>query len=72
MSGLSASESRVSSCLESGRSLIAEGNPQAKRIEVKLTETQQAWDDLKELAHARQEVTFTMIFNSNSKLYCNI
>ncbi|XP_075227745.1 spectrin beta chain, non-erythrocytic 5 kst isoform X2 [Lycorma delicatula] len=55
LSGLSGSESRVASCLETGRSLVAEGNPDAARIQGKLEETQQLWDDLKELAHARQE-----------------
>lgn len=56
LSGLSGSEGRVASCLESGRALVAEGNPDSDRIQAKLEETQQLWDDLKELAHARQEV----------------
>ncbi|XP_034253991.1 spectrin beta chain, non-erythrocytic 1 isoform X5 [Thrips palmi] len=55
LSGLSASEGRVSACLSSGRALIAEKNPESGRIQVKLDETQQLWEDLKELAHARQE-----------------
>ncbi|XP_039289552.1 LOW QUALITY PROTEIN: spectrin alpha chain, non-erythrocytic 1-like [Nilaparvata lugens] len=55
LSGLSGSEGRVASCLESGRALVAEGNPDSQRIQAKLDETQQLWDDLKELAHARQE-----------------
>jgi len=57
LSGLSASEGRVSACLSSGRALIAEKNPESGRIQVKLDETQQLWEDLKELAHARQEVS---------------
>ena len=57
LSGLSASEGRVSACLSAGKALIAENNPESGRIQVKLDETQQLWDDLKELAHARQEVT---------------
>ncbi|XP_066999614.1 spectrin beta chain, non-erythrocytic 5 isoform X3 [Anabrus simplex] len=55
LSGLSASEGRVASCLESGRTLVAENNPESARIQAKLEETQQLWEDLKELAHARQE-----------------
>lgn len=55
LSGLSSSEGRVSNCIQSGQALIAEGNPQAQRIQMKVAETQQLWDDLKELAHARQE-----------------
>ncbi|XP_052120778.1 spectrin beta chain, non-erythrocytic 1 isoform X4 [Frankliniella occidentalis] len=55
LSGLSASEGRVSACLSSGKALIAEKNPESGRIQSKLDETQQLWEDLKELAHARQE-----------------
>ncbi|XP_066903176.1 spectrin beta chain, erythrocytic isoform X2 [Halyomorpha halys] len=55
LSGLSSSEGRVTNCLQSGQALIAEGNPESQRIAKKMEETQQLWDDLKELAHARQE-----------------
>nr|XP_018898887.1 PREDICTED: spectrin beta chain, non-erythrocytic 1 isoform X2 [Bemisia tabaci] len=55
LSSLSGNESRVSSCIVQGRNLIAEGSPESQRIQTKLDETQQLWDDLKELAHARQE-----------------
>ncbi|XP_049846907.1 spectrin beta chain, non-erythrocytic 1 isoform X2 [Schistocerca gregaria] len=55
LSGLAASENRVISCLDTGRALIAEENAEAERIRVKLDDTQQQWEDLKELAHARQE-----------------
>lgn len=56
MSGLSGSEGRVLSCLETGKALVAEGNREKEKITMKLEEIQQLWDDLKELSHARQEV----------------
>lgn len=57
LSSLAASEGRVTSCLSTGRALIAEGNVECERIQVKLDDTQQLWEDLRELAHARQEVS---------------
>lgn len=57
LSSLAASEGRVTSCLSMGRALIAEGNLERERIQVKLDDTQQLWEDLRELAHARQEVS---------------
>jgi spectrin beta len=51
----------VSNCLQNGQTLIAENNPESARIQAKLEETQQLWDDLKELAHARQEVCLQTI-----------
>jgi spectrin beta len=53
---LAASGGRVTSCISTGRTLIAEGNPERERIQAKLDETHQLWEDLRELAHARQEV----------------
>ena len=53
---LAASGGRVTSCISTGHALIAEGNPEHERIQAKLDETQQQWEDLRELAHARQEV----------------
>ena len=46
----------VTSCISTGHALIAEGNPEHEQIQSKLDETQQQWEDLQELAHARQEV----------------
>lgn len=66
LSGLSASEGRVAACLSSGKALIAEKNPESSRIQVKLEETQQLWDDLKELAHARQEVINFLICHTET------
>jgi spectrin beta len=57
LSSLAASGGRVTLCLSTGRALIAEGNPERERIQVKLDDTQQLWEDLRELAHARQEVS---------------
>jgi len=56
LSSLAASGGRVTSCLSTGRALIAEGNPECEQIQAKLDDTQQLWEDLRELAHARQEV----------------
>ena len=53
---LAASGGRVTSCISTGQALITEGNPECERIQAKLDETQQLWEDLRELAHARQEV----------------
>jgi len=55
ISSLAASGGRVSSCISTGHALITEGNPERERIQAKLDETQQLWEDLRELAHARQE-----------------
>ena len=56
LSRLAASGRCVTSCISTGQALIAEGNPEHERIQSKLDEIQQLWDDLKELAHERQEV----------------
>jgi spectrin beta len=56
LSSLSGNEGRVVSCLQSGQSLVSEGSPQSQLIQLKLAETKQLWEDLKELANARQEV----------------
>ncbi|XP_065202026.1 spectrin beta chain, non-erythrocytic 1 isoform X3 [Planococcus citri] len=55
LAGLSGSEGRVLSCLETGKVLVTEGNREKEKITMKLEEIQQLWDDLKELSHARQE-----------------
>jgi spectrin beta len=57
LSSLAASGGRVTSCLTTGRTLLAEGNVEHERIQMKLDDTQQLWEDLRELAHARQEVS---------------
>jgi len=56
LSSLAATKGRVTSCISTGQALIAGGNPEHERIHLKLNETQQLWDDLKDLAHERQEV----------------
>jgi spectrin beta len=53
---LTASGGRVTSSISTARALIAEGTPEHERIQAKLDETRQLWEDLRELAHARQEV----------------
>ncbi|XP_050536729.1 spectrin beta chain, non-erythrocytic 5 isoform X2 [Daktulosphaira vitifoliae] len=55
LSGLNGSEGRISSCIEVGRKLLEENNPERDQIRIRLDDTQQLWDDLKELANARQE-----------------
>lgn len=62
LSGLASSEGRVTNCLQVGQALIAEGNPESEKISAKMEETQQLWEDLKELAHARQEVSAYLFF----------
>jgi spectrin beta len=57
LSSLAASGGRVTSCISTGHTLIAEGNPERERIQAKLDDTRQLWEDLRELAHARQEVS---------------
>lgn len=56
MSGLNGSEGRISSCITIGHKLLEENNPEQDQIRIRLEDTQQLWDDLKELANARQEV----------------
>ncbi|XP_053986770.1 spectrin alpha chain isoform X1 [Hylaeus volcanicus] len=55
LAGLTTSESRVSAVLDEGQKLIAENNPEKNKILMKIEETKQQWEDLKELAHARQD-----------------
>nr|CAD7574119.1 unnamed protein product [Timema californicum] len=55
LTGLNSNEGRVLGCLSSGRALISEQSPESDRILTRLDETQQLWEDLRELAHARQE-----------------
>ncbi|XP_054271663.1 spectrin alpha chain, non-erythrocytic 1 isoform X2 [Macrosteles quadrilineatus] len=55
LSSLSGNEGRVLSCIQSGHTLVSEGSPQSQLIQLKLAETKQLWEDLKELANARQE-----------------
>ncbi|XP_012280338.1 spectrin beta chain, non-erythrocytic 5 isoform X2 [Orussus abietinus] len=55
LAGLTTSESRVSAILEAGQKLLEEQNPEASKIQGKIDEIKQQWEDLKELAHARQE-----------------
>jgi spectrin beta len=56
LSILDASGGCITSCISMGHALIAEENPECERIQAKLDETQQLWEDLRELAHSRQEV----------------
>ncbi|XP_043484059.1 spectrin alpha chain [Leptopilina heterotoma] len=55
LSGLTTSEGRVINIIDAGQALIEENNPELIRIHKKIDETKQQWEDLKELAHARQE-----------------
>jgi len=61
MSGLNGSEGRISSCITIGHKLLEENNPEQDQIRIRLDDTQQLWDDLKELANARQEVNIFFI-----------
>ncbi|XP_050430131.1 spectrin beta chain, non-erythrocytic 5 isoform X2 [Adelges cooleyi] len=55
LSGLNGSEGRILSCIAAGHKLLEEDNPERDQIRIRLEDTQQLWDDLKELANARQE-----------------
>lgn len=55
LAGLTTSESRVLMTIEAGEKLIDEMNPEVSKIRKKIDEIKQQWDDLKELAHARQD-----------------
>ncbi|XP_023313664.1 spectrin beta chain, non-erythrocytic 1 isoform X1 [Trichogramma pretiosum] len=55
MSSLISSENRMTGIIEAGQKLIEEKNPESGKIHQKIDETKQQWEDLKELAHARQE-----------------
>lgn len=55
LGGLTTSEGRVINIIDAGQNLIEENNPELIRIHKKIDETKQQWEDLKELAHARQE-----------------
>ncbi|XP_034944641.1 LOW QUALITY PROTEIN: spectrin beta chain, non-erythrocytic 5 [Chelonus insularis] len=55
LASLATSEGRVVTLIEAGKKLLEEKNPESNKIHAKIDETKQQWDDLKELAHARQE-----------------
>ncbi|XP_076180788.1 spectrin beta chain, non-erythrocytic 5 kst isoform X2 [Ptiloglossa arizonensis] len=55
LAGLTTSEGRVSAVLDEGQKLMEENNPEKSKILMKIEETKQQWEDLKELAHARQD-----------------
>lgn len=55
LAGLSSSEQRVIACVDSGRTLLEDDNPEELKIKQKIEENKQQWDDLQELAHARQD-----------------
>ncbi|KAK2588759.1 hypothetical protein KPH14_001641 [Odynerus spinipes] len=55
LAGLTTSESRISAVLDAGQKLIERNNPEKSKILAKIEETKQQWEDLKELAHARQD-----------------
>ncbi|XP_012530663.2 spectrin alpha chain isoform X3 [Monomorium pharaonis] len=55
LAGLTTSEGRISAVLDEGQRLIEQNNPEKSKILQKIDETKQQWEDLKELAHARQD-----------------
>ncbi|XP_014213231.1 spectrin beta chain, non-erythrocytic 1 isoform X2 [Copidosoma floridanum] len=55
LSSLISSENRMTGIIDAGQKLIEEKNPESSKIHMKIDETKQQWEDLKELAHARQE-----------------
>ncbi|CAG0903884.1 unnamed protein product, partial [Darwinula stevensoni] len=55
MNVLSTSEDRLLCIKNNGLTLVSENHPRRDRIKAKIGELEQLWDDLKELATARQE-----------------
>lgn len=54
-SNLTANESRVTSAISKGETLLAENSPYKDIIKRKVDETKQLWDELRDLVNARQE-----------------
>ncbi|XP_038220979.1 spectrin beta chain, non-erythrocytic 5-like [Zerene cesonia] len=52
---LNASEGRIEAVCEAGTALLEENTPEADRVKQKIEDIRGLWDDLKELAVARQE-----------------
>jgi len=69
IASLNAAETRVQSCVARGQSLIEANHPEKDRIKEKLKETKALWDDIKELAHARQEVGSYYFGTNAEKLF---
>ncbi|XP_071547281.1 spectrin beta chain, non-erythrocytic 5 isoform X4 [Panulirus ornatus] len=55
LTALAVNEEKLISVKGKARTLIDDGHPEPERIKEKVEELQQLWDDLKELANARQE-----------------
>ncbi|XP_050676650.1 spectrin beta chain, non-erythrocytic 5 isoform X3 [Leptidea sinapis] len=55
MAQLHASEGRIEAVCEAGHTLLEENTPEADRVKQKIEDIRGLWDDLKELAVARQE-----------------
>ncbi|XP_041968361.1 spectrin beta chain, non-erythrocytic 2 isoform X3 [Aricia agestis] len=55
MAQLHANEGRIEAVCEAGAALLEENTPEADRVKQKIEDVRGLWDDLKELAVARQE-----------------
>lgn len=53
----SANEGRIEAVCEAGNVLLEENTPEGERVKQRIDDIRGLWDDLKELALARQEVT---------------
>jgi hypothetical protein len=53
---VSANEGRIEAVCESGNTLIEENAPETDRVKQRVEDVRGLWEDLKELALARQEV----------------
>lgn len=51
-----ANEGRIEGVCEAGNVLLEENTPEADRVKQRIDDIKGLWDDLKELALARQEV----------------
>nr|WIM01459.1 non-erythrocytic spectrin beta chain [Limnephilus lunatus] len=55
VAGFSANEGRVEAIAEAGQRLVEERSPETEKIQRHIADTRALWEDLRDLAHARQE-----------------
>lgn len=54
-----ANEGRVEAISEAGERLLEERTPEAANVKARVADTRNQWEDLRELAHARQDVKYS-------------
>lgn len=63
-----ANEGRIEAVCEAGNVLIEENTPESDKVKQRIDDIKGLWDDLKELALARQEVRIKLLTLYSSKL----